>query len=392
MARLIRRKEAKHTLPGAKWRETHQQAVNSLLGTPGSPNYRKVHSKGSSFFNVDSWPLRVFLVQLTEWAKLNPGATPTEYDVRMWVDFANSRCLPDWQEPHIVVMMTPEEVEKWLALAITGGDYHEAFHTLYSRRERLRYDEVVDGVLEMWSKVEYAPEKGLHGWAGLCKPLLEWSNLIEDVYIERRGCREYPGTAVSLPHLQDLILKMEGAGQVVSEHKRASTNDALRVISCGFRDLGLGYDTVTQAGAYKTYQSLSPEGWEFVTKGPLKPILDKTIALADHNPGALGSLWLAMEAMAEIVKLVSKKAEEDDGLDEGGQGGGSGGERIYQPDKGEERDPDSGNGNTRKCWMVGDVVAIRKGEHRGKKAEVTWVSVPDAEGNQEVEVRLVGED
>jgi hypothetical protein len=267
-------------------------------------------------------------------------------------------------------MMTPEEVEKWLALAITGGDYHEAFHTLYSRRSKIDPEEVVDGVLEIWDRIEYAPEKGLHGWAGLCKPLLEWSNLIEDVYIERRGCREYPGTAVSLPHLQDLILKMEGTGQVVSEHKRASVNDALRVISCGFRDLGLGYETVTQAGALKSYQELSPEGWEFVTSGPLKPVLDKTIALADHNPGALGCLWLAMEAMVEIVKLVTKDAGEDSG--EGG-------------------DSESG-GSNRKCWMVGDLVAITEGENRGKKAEVTWASVPDQEGNQEVEVRLVEED
>jgi hypothetical protein len=38
------------------------------------------------------------------------------------------------------------------------------------------------------------------------------------------------------------------------------------------------------------------------------------------------------------------------------------------------------------------LVAITEGENRGKKAEVTWASLPDLEGNQEVEVRLVEED
>ena len=131
--------------------------------------------------------------------------------------------------------------------------------------------------------------------------VLTWSNIIEDIIIERRGCKDYPGSPQKMEALQDLILQQEGAGTLAESHRAIQGADDVRVIIGAFRDLGLGYETPDQKLALDNNKKLSPKSWEFVTTGPLKPFLDRAIALGSASgTNGLESLWLAMEVVAAI--------------------------------------------------------------------------------------------
>lgn len=381
---VVRRKEiTDDLLPGAKWRRTHQNSVNAILGGPESPLHRKVFSAGSQFVNKDHWPLRKFAVQLCEWAKLNPGVTPGEHTVRGWVAEANRSSLYGY--PRIEVMQTPDEVSRPLALALVGGDYHEAAHTKYSRRTPLQYEEVAGPIQALWNKMPYSPAEGLGGWAKLVPALLSWSNIIEDIYIERRLCREMPGTRESLPHLQDLILKMEAPVR--------EKGDDLSVISSGFRDLGLGYDTVEQGLALREYRK-NRKAWAFLN-GPLAPLLKRSIELAEpgKNPGALGSLWLAMEVLIEIAEISRRPPPEKPEKSEA-QDAPSNPTPPDQDEQGEvqEQKAPSQPKAKAKVWKLGDRAKPKFGPYKGKTVEVVWAGVPREDGTQDVQVRQVEED
>lgn len=386
---VVRRKEISNDLlPGSKWRRTHQNSVNAILGGPESPLYRKVWSIGNRFVNKDHWPLRKFAFQLCEWAKINPGKVPDEYAIRAWVSSANHRSNRD--EPCIEVMSTPDEVSRPLALALVGGDYHEAAHTKYSRRTPLQYEEVAGPVKELWGKMPYSPAEGLGGWAKLVPALLSWSNLIEDIYIERRLCREMPGTRESLPHLQDLILKMEAPVR--------EKGDDLSVISSGFRDLGLGYDTVEQGLALRAYQK-NTKAWAFL-HGPLAPLLKRAIELAEPgmNPGALGSLWLSMEVLIEVAKVSRRPPpEKSEKLDAPGTPAPpdqdeQGEDQDEQDDQDQKKAPPQPRPPEAKVWKLGDRAKPKSGPYKGMTVEVVWAGVLREDGTQDVRVRQVKED
>jgi hypothetical protein len=376
-------------LSGHKWRATQQATVDAILG----PDVRKVTSRGSMFFNKDTWTARSFAAALCEWARLNPGATPDRYDVAGWLAKANAVHLPEY-EKGITIASTPDELPKFLALALVGGGYHEAWHTEYSRRTPLMMGEVWPKVHDLWALVPHEPAKGKNGWAGLTGPLLEWSNIIEDIRIERLGCRKYPGSKSKMKALQDLILKMEEEGRTAMEHKGLPTNDDLAAVMGTFRDLGLGYDTARQGLTLLGYKKRSVGGYVFVDSGPLRPLLDRSIALTAKED--LESLWLAMEVVAAIVE-TSETPPEAPPPNTPPPGGGGGPPPPGQPEANNEPPPPGGgeSGEAPKgpvLYKVGDRAVLKSGPHKGREVEVTRAGLPNDEGVQDLEFALVEPD
>lgn len=397
------------TLPGTKWRMTHQVTVNSVLGAdPTSPKYRKVTSKGSAFFNRDTWYARKFGANLCEWARLNKEVQPTRYDVEVWLRHSVQDALAFEVDRGITIAATPDDLRPELAMALVGGAYHEAWHTEYSRRTPISIMEVWPKLQELWAKIPWAPERGYRGWSKLTKQLMTWSNIIEDIRIERLGCVEFPGAPDKMEALQDLILSMEARGKSIAE------NDAevfIRTVQGAFRDLGLGYQTSLQRQVLEKYSVASPEAWRLVTKGALRPILDQAIRLGKED--SLGSLWLAMEVLVVLADLAAPEAArkwaEKNKPPEGDVPAPPAPapappeeepKVVDQADATPDDDEEEGSGApqpvvTKKppLYKVGDVVRVKAGPHAGCKAEVVRASLPNPEtGIQDLELALVVDD
>jgi hypothetical protein len=399
------------TLPGAKWRNTHQVTVNAVLGAdPNSPNYRRVRSLGTQFYNQDTWYARTFGAALCEWARLNKEVQPTRWDVEGWLRNSLWRAKSAERLLGITIAETPDDLSVELAMALVGGAYHEAWHTEYSRRTPIDNMEVWPKIQELWGKIPWAPERGYRGWSKLTVKLLEWSNIIEDIRIERIGTREYPGSPEKMEALQDLILRMESEGRS-KRPPPLEGDEFLSTVMGAFRDLGLGYETSTQNQALEKYQTRSPEAWALVTRGKLRPLLDRAIHLKKED--TLESLWLAMEVMIVLADIAAPEAarkwaeknkpatppmEQEEGA--GTTPAPSAEPQVVDqadatPDEGE----DSGGSptpvitNKPPIYKVGDVIRIKTGPYENRKAEIVRASLPDpVSGVQEVDFALVDED
>ena len=421
MRRKIRTEPA--PLMGQKWRATHQATIDSILGA----KVRRVTSRGSQFYNKDNWTARTFGACLCEWAELNPGMIPTRYDVEGWVAKAN-RVTVWGHQKQIVIAQTPDELPKWLAFALVGGGYHEAWHTKYSRLAPITIEEVWPKVERLFRLIPYEPQKGKPGWKGLTGALLTWSNIVEDIRIERVGCQEFPGTPQKMEALQDLILKQEREGREAAEHRGLPTDGAQAVVMGTFRDLGLGYQTPSQKEALRGYEERNPKAWLFVTEGPLRPFLDRAIALGGEDD--LESLWLAMEIVAAIAEASEPPPPtpeapeapelEDEAGDEEGDGGESSPEELEDGEEvddlsdmaidgpegeGEEADEEAPRmasdsqqegqggmgqgGDSPIVWKVGDRAVLSEGPHKGETVEVVRAGLPDEKGVQDLEFKIV---
>ena len=383
--------KARMGLNGQKWRQTHQSTVDSVLGAMGE--HVPVRSQGTMFYNKDNWTARSFAAAMCEWAKLNPDKTPTQGDVQMWIDKRVSAHTADYYERGINIAATPDDLPRGLAMALVGGGYHEAWHTRYSCRRQLTLNELWPMVEKLWALVPYDPAKGRNGWAGLTSYLLDWGNIIEDIRIERCGCKEYPGSPAKMGELQDLILKMEEEGRSVSEHRGVPVNDDLSVVTGTFRDLGLGYTTSAQMKALSDYQKRSIEGYKFVTEGPLKPLLDRAIHMkADDD---LGHLWLAMEVIAAIVEASpATQGEAPPPPDGPGPTNPTPPTQKPQPVRPGESSGGGGGGGgkTYYLYQVGDRCTLKGGPHKGREVEIVWAGLPDeVTGKQELKYSLVEE-
>ena len=319
-------------LSGAKWRATHQASVDGMLH---DLNVRRpVKSFGSGFSNRDRWTGRALFTAMNR------------YDGEAWelegiLREANAEIT---FVPHIVIAATPDDLPSGTAIALVGGAYHEAWHTRYSRRTTLKREEIEAPLNERWGKADVKFWKGQHG------VMLTWSNIIEDIRIERLGCARFPGALPKMEALQDLILKMEQEGF----EKQMPENLLLTMIGCAFRDIGLGYDTPRQQIALAFYERVCPEAVAFVN-GPLRPMLDKAINLpesADMEP-----IWMAMDIALLLRDLAEEQPQDAEGEDEdeseGGEGGapdadqddseGAGG-GAPKPEQGDESKPEKGGG------------------------------------------------
>jgi hypothetical protein len=335
-----------HTVDGSKWAASHQASVDAILS---GKDRRTVSARGSMFMNIDRWTGRAFLNTLCNHLRWGNLITPDV--VRSAVSDAN---LITVAKPEIVVATVPDKVPGWLQRASVGGNYHEAWHTEWSCRRDITFHEVWPEVSRVGALLP--PDE----WQRYFMMLLTWSNIVEDIRIERLGCRKYPGAGDKLANLQDLILRMEDEGRAASEHAPTPGEDAMYVVTCAFRDLGLGYDTERGRKALARYAELSPEGLALVQSGPLRPFLDRTIGLGPEDD--LACIWLAMEIVATLATLDRQPEPED------------------EPD--DEPDPGKGKGNEPPPlhqFRVGDRATAKTGPHAGKVVEVTFASPPDPE-------------
>lgn len=362
-----------------EWSRTHQSSVDAILGA----GVRKVRVAGTGFSNMDRWTARVLWSHLVKSVKTYGNAL-TKWTVEDAVRSANRHQV---ENPHIIVAETPKELAARDQRASIGGDYHEAWHTEWSCRRNLTVEEVWEPLMQRWGLVE--------DWSPYIGAVLHWSNLIEDIRIERLGCRKYPGAPPKMRDLQDLILDMESKGREAAEHRGLkAANDDLSVIMGTFRDLGLGYTSFKQRLALADYKMRSPKGYALVESGALRPMLDRAINMTAEDD--LGSFWLAMEVVAALVNLQIDKAPEKDeeGEDttppvEGGEGDGEvpAPEEEFAPNQGDEDEP-SGDASAPPSNLP-DVPIFKVGDRamfNGVLVEVTHAGLPDPKtGRQELQ-------
>ena len=274
-----------------RWRASHKASVVAILGKDAPP----VYSMGSRFYNIDRWTVRALTKQMCDWAKKNPETMPLRSDVEVWVKEANATVIP----PHarrIVIASTPENLSLRVALALAGGGYHEALHTWASARRSLMLDEVADIILPRWAKVA--------DWSKLYGLLQEWSNLVEDIRIERRGTEVFPGIFPKMCELQDFILAQEEVDRIktLAEQGPEPLKKPLPILFGMFRDIGLGYETNDQERAFRGYHERNPDACAMVENGPLTSIVEEAINLTRADD--TGCLRLSMDALVEMSKLV----------------------------------------------------------------------------------------
>lgn len=289
-------------LRGARYRQIHRASVMALLGRQAPP----VRSRGSRFYNVDRWTARFLVLEMCKWAKENPGCIPTMDIITEWCRAANASQVA-FRE--IVIAATPDHLPIRTAMALTGGAYHECLHTLFSCRRNLKPSEVAKIILPRWAKVA--------DWSRFYGLIQEWSNVIEDIRIERRGREDYPGIEIKMHDLQDFVLKQEQAGRDQVRAHGGKTNGALGVITCTFRDFGLGYVTDIQKVALEGYKQTNPEAVDLVLKGDLAPMLRESIGLSRNDD--LGSLRVALDVVTKLAELGGHDQDQQ-GEDEGKDG------------------------------------------------------------------------
>jgi len=289
---------------GDRYRQTHKASVIGILGSKAP----KVSSRGSRFYNRDRWTVRFMTQEMCDWARANPGCIPTRSDIQKWVAASNSQRVYD---PEIVIANTPDKLPLRMAMALTGGAYHEAWHTYYSELQDLEVDPVAQFIPPRWALVK--------DWSRYQEALLDWSNIIEDIRIERRGREDFEATFVKMCDLQDFILDMEEKGQQgVRSH--GGKPGALSVIAGVFRDVGLGYNTEKQRAAMERYRKDNLKAVELVLQGPIAGMLREAIDLGKKDK--VGCLRIAMEVIAKLAELGQQSQESPDQAKNGKPGDG----------------------------------------------------------------------
>lgn len=304
MDRIFGTDEIEPVINGARYKLSHRASVIGILGDEAPP----VSSRGEQFYNTDRWTARFLVSRACKWAADNPGCVPTRSIVARWVSETNAEPTP---EREIVIAETPDVLPFHTALALTGGGYHEALHTYYSARRDLNLTEVADLILPRWAKVK--------DWAALEKALLDWSNIIEDIRIERLGCTRFEAIYFKMCDLQDFILDQEESADTKAQQLGKKAPNEMGVIARTFRDLGLGYDTDKQRRAYERYTAAHPEAVALVKTGPLHPLLQEAINLTEEDD--LGSLRIALDVLVKLAEL-GKQTNSDQQAQKGQTGDG----------------------------------------------------------------------
>jgi hypothetical protein len=306
---MTRAKTAENpTLKGGKYRATHKASVTAILGS----DTRRVSSRGSRFFNKDHWTGRALLHHMCEWAKTHGDLVPTREIVEEWL--TKSRYQSFYGDPEIVIASTPDQLKVRVASALIGGAYHEAWHTLYSARREISLDEACEIILPRWAKVA--------DWSKYYRLLMEWSNLIEDIRIERLGCAEFPGTRNKMCDLADFVIDLESDGKESAKAHGidVASGSALNTVCCTFREVGLGYSTDKIRKAMQSYITENPAAVALVLQGPLSGFLRESIALTREDD--LGCIRLAMDVIETLAKLGGHSEDNDEKEDDNGGGKG----------------------------------------------------------------------
>ena len=379
-------KKKERLLDGTKWAASHQRTIDSLLFAAGRESV-KVESKGSQFYNQANWTGRMILADFCEWLRINRNRRPTEYEISHWVYRANN----NYVDRKIVIASTPAKLPKKVAKSLLGGGYHEDLHELLSCQREVQVSEILLPLMNIWDQYE---DKGIE-WSKLTGPIMIWSNIIEDIRIERRGSEDYPGIRSKLVDLQDFVLEMEVKGRAEQKdnplgHRATPKNEELSVICGTFRDVGLGYKSPLQMKVLAQYKERSKEAFSFVTEGPLKPFLKQAINMSKEDD--LGCMWLAMHVVANIV-LANKAAKEEPAPTRPQPPNNNPPREVDQADAyGDDEENGGGEQVISKkppIFKVGDKAKLKVGPHRGKTVVITYAGLPDREtGVQELEMEL----
>lgn len=281
---------------GAQYRATHKASVLAILGDEAP----RVMSKGCKFYNADRWTGRMLVKTMCEWASKNPGCVPTHGIVQQWVAEVNQFQFPA-RNREIVIASTPDTMPLRTAMALVGGAYHEALHTKYSCRRNLTTHEIASIIVARWAKVD--------DWSKHTKALMDWSNIIEDIKIERRGCEFYDGIHGRMCDLHDFVLNLEHDLRLEDLKAKGKGPSAMGIVQCVFRDVGKGYETDLQKITMDRYTQWNQQAVMMVVQGPLTPMVDEAIGLAVDDE--LGSLRVAMDVIEVLANLIQN--DKDDG-------------------------------------------------------------------------------
>ena len=264
---------------------THSSTVQSILG---ADLMLPVQSSGSNFYCRAHYPFRQVISYFSNWS------SP---DFQAWARSLNAQVV----DPMINIASGSENLSREGFLALVGGGYHEAGHRKYTYQGNISPEALSDVIGPRWDKAEW-------GKGEIPKLLLDWSNIVEDIRIERRLCREFPGIRPRMETLCDFILSKEG--QDAGRAERAESNP-MPIISCLFRDLGMGYETSLQESYYNWYRKVSPRACALVEYGPLKPLLDEAIRVSgpEHDDDHGAMLRIAMDIILVLSKLKRKLPE-----------------------------------------------------------------------------------
>ena len=273
--------------------------IPTSLGLAGVP----VYSAGNMFYCTANCTLTKFIVQMCQWGRQYPDGVPSFAVIKEWVYNANrsyyvtghGEQISTAPRKKIVIKSIPTVLTTRMIMALNGGLLHESAHLLYTHQEELDAHQMAGMVLPLWAKVK--------DWGKMQQALLSWTNLIEDIRIERLLRRFFPNVLTQLADLQDLILKMEGK-EKAEAWLTSNTGNAIAVICGLFRDVGLGYNTTLGKKAIGLYKKADPTAFEMVTKGVLRPML-----LESMNPtkeDGVKTLELALRVVVEIATLIEK--------------------------------------------------------------------------------------
>ena len=284
-------------ISGAVHRATHQQSVTAILGTKTVA----ITSAGNQFFNMDNWTLRLLTGEMSK----DFGQPLSRALIQKWVTAANKTVIC---KPEIRIADTPDHMSMQTLNALVGGAYHEAWHTKYSCKRPLTVSEVYTLLENRWEKIRKIPRAE--------QILLDLSNIVEDIRIERLGTKEYPGTPEKMVELQTFILDMEEKSWVnAGKPKR----DALSLVSMVFRDFGLGYESFAQKIAIDSYRQESPDVVNLIENGALKTLLNETIALKATQDTEC--LRIAMDILIVLASLSNGQGQQGQGQSGQGQQG-----------------------------------------------------------------------
>lgn len=280
------------TISSQRYRETMGLIPKSLgLDVP-------VYASGSQFFCTANFTLNKFIVQMCRWAAMNPDGVPSAKVIKNWCYEANrsyyvtghGEQIHTSPQPKIVIQGIPTEMTTRIVMALNGGLLHESAHLLFTHQANLDWRVMAKLVLPLFPRVK--------NWGGFTQALLSWTNLIEDIRIERMLRKKFPNVNTQLADLQDLILTMEGH----EDGSFGAKAKAIQVVCGSFRDIGLGYNTILGRKAIASYKKADPKAFEMVTKGALRPMLLESMT-PDENNG-IKTLELALRVIVEIADLI----------------------------------------------------------------------------------------
>lgn len=286
----------KSTIRSDLYEQTYRASIYAIIGD----KVPKTEIKGNRFANIDCWTANVFVNNLYNWCRKNPRRKPTRSLIQNLVTEANQYSP---KERKIVMPSVPKKIPLRLALALTGGAYHEAWHSLYSCKRFLTYSEMLSIFEPYFSKIK--------NWGRAMTIVLDWSGIVEDIRIERLGTKQFPGSWTKMNDLTDFIIDQE-----VESYSGDSPNSA-NIMARTFREYGLGYSTKKTNAIINMYKEWDSFAYNFVTNGPLTSILKRAISLKEDED--LGYIKLSLEiayAFEQIEEsFVERKPVKGDSSD-----------------------------------------------------------------------------